>query len=84
MAVVVMESAELAALIERAVEKALARATEQGISMHEAAARLNLSLRTIERRVKDGILPSTKIGGAVRIPLSAVLRCRMTPDDATG
>jgi excisionase family DNA binding protein len=73
MAVVVMETTELVALIERAVEKALERASEQGITMQEAAARLNLSLRTIERRVKDGILPSTKIGGAVRIPLSAVL-----------
>jgi excisionase family DNA binding protein len=74
MAVVVMESAELEALIERAVEKAVSRANEHGVTIADAADRLTLSVRTIERRIKDGTLPATKIGGVWRIPLSAVLR----------
>jgi excisionase family DNA binding protein len=73
MAVVVIESAELEALIVRAVEKAVGRANEHGITIADAAQRLGLSIRTIERRIKAGELPSVKIGGSVRIPISAVL-----------
>ena len=38
----------------------------------QAAVRLGISLRTVRRRIADGSLPSVKIGGAVRIPVSAL------------
>jgi excisionase family DNA binding protein len=38
----------------------------------QAAARLGISLRTVRRRIADGSLPSVKIGGAVRVPASAL------------
>lgn len=42
------------------------------VSAAQAAERLGLSLRTVRRRIADGTLPSVKIGGAVRIPASAL------------
>jgi excisionase family DNA binding protein len=42
------------------------------LSAKEAADRLGISLRTVRRRIADGSLPSVKIGGAVRIPASAL------------
>ena len=38
----------------------------------EAAARLGISLRTARRRIADGTLSSVRIGGAVRVPESAL------------
>jgi excisionase family DNA binding protein len=38
----------------------------------QAATRLGISLRTVRRRIADGSLPSVKIGGAVRVPVSAL------------
>ncbi len=38
----------------------------------EAADRLGISLRTVRRRIADGSLASVRIGGAVRIPVSAL------------
>ncbi len=38
----------------------------------QAAACLGISLRTVRRRIADGSLPSVKIGGAVRVPASAL------------
>ncbi len=38
----------------------------------QAADRLGISLRTVRRRIADGSLISVKIGGAVRIPASAL------------
>ncbi len=38
----------------------------------QAADRLGISLRTVRRRIADGSLVSVKIGGAVRIPASAL------------
>jgi excisionase family DNA binding protein len=38
----------------------------------EAANRLGISLRTVRRRIADGSLSSVRIGGAVRIPVSAL------------
>lgn len=38
----------------------------------QAADRLGISLRTVRRRIADGSLPSVRIGGAVRIPASAL------------
>jgi excisionase family DNA binding protein len=42
------------------------------LSARETAERLGISLRTVRRRIADGSLPSLKIGGAVRIPASAL------------
>jgi excisionase family DNA binding protein len=38
----------------------------------QAAVRLGISLRTVRRRIADGSLPSVKIGGAVRVSVSAL------------
>ena len=38
----------------------------------EAATYLRVSLSTIARWVRDGVIPHHKFGGVVRIPLSAV------------
>lgn len=38
----------------------------------EAAARLGISLRTVRRRIADGSLASVRIGGSVRVPVSAL------------
>jgi excisionase family DNA binding protein len=38
----------------------------------EAAERLGISLRTVRRRIADGTLPAVRIGGSVRIPVSAI------------
>lgn len=42
------------------------------LSAKETAERLGISLRTVRRRIADGSLPSVKVGGAVRIPASAL------------
>jgi excisionase family DNA binding protein len=42
------------------------------LSAAEVAERLGISLRTARRRIADGTLPSVKIGGAVRVPASAL------------
>ena len=38
----------------------------------EAATYLRVSLSTIARWVRDGVIPHHKFGGVVRIPLSAI------------
>lgn len=73
-ALVVIRLGELEEAIERAVEKALGRANEQGVTIAEAASRLKVSTRTIERWIKSGEIASVKVGGSVRLPLSDVLR----------
>jgi excisionase family DNA binding protein len=42
------------------------------LAASEVAERLGISLRTVRRRIADGSLPSVKIGGAVRVPVSAL------------
>ncbi len=42
------------------------------LTARETAERLGISLRTVRRRIADGSLPSIKIGGAVRIPATAL------------
>jgi excisionase family DNA binding protein len=42
------------------------------LSAAQVAERLGISLRTVRRRIADGTLPSLKVGGAVRIPASAL------------
>lgn len=45
----------------------------RALSMEEASKQLHVSLRTIERMVADGRLPSIKVGRNVRIPYEAVV-----------
>ena len=45
---------------------------QQYLTAKETAERLGISLRTVRRRIADGSLASFKIGGAVRIPASAL------------
>ena len=42
------------------------------LSVRQYAARAGLSPCTIRRRIADGTLASTKIGGAIRIPATAL------------
>jgi excisionase family DNA binding protein len=78
--IAVLDSEELAALIRRELEP-LARqlaelrrhAEDEAVTVQEAARRLRVTRRTIERRIRDGSLPSVKVGGSRRVPLSAVL-----------
>ncbi len=42
------------------------------VSMTEAAKRLGVSVSTIRRRVRDGSLPTRRIGFAVRVDLTAL------------
>lgn len=56
----------------RAELEALRRALPpQLVSMADAAKHLGLSLATVRRRVRDGTLPSRRIGRNVRVDLSA-------------
>lgn len=56
-----------------AVVKTLARQIPPPlVSVHEAAARLGVSVNTIRRRVKSGEIPSTRIGKVLRIDLTKV------------
>jgi excisionase family DNA binding protein len=41
--------------------------------MKEAAEYLRLSLRTVERRIKEGLLPARRDGRLIRIAREAVL-----------
>jgi DNA-directed RNA polymerase specialized sigma24 family protein len=78
----------LEAAIEAAVEKAVARATaplvhelqriraekeSEGVSLEEAAGRLRCSVRTVQRRIKDGTLPVVPGMRPPRVILGAVL-----------
>src|SRR5712692_3052118 len=49
------------------------------VTMTHAAKVLGVSLSTVRRKVRDGSLPSRKIGRAVRVDLAALRP--MTPDD---
>ncbi len=48
----------------------------------EVAERLGISLRTVRRRIADGTLPAVRIGGAVRVPASALEVAE--PETSTG
>jgi excisionase family DNA binding protein len=71
---------EIAAVVRRELEPVLRElaqlrraAQDEAVTPAEAARRLGLSRRTVERRIRDGSLPSVRIGGARRVPLSAVM-----------
>ncbi len=44
----------------------------QLVSLHEASKLLGLSLSTVRRRVRDGTLPTRKVGRAIRLDVSAL------------
>lgn len=44
----------------------------QLVTMTQAAKALGLSLSTVRRRVRDGSLPSKRVGRSVRVDLAAV------------
>ncbi len=74
------------ALVERALqpvrdELAKLRAVVQGegVSVAEAARRLGFSERTVKRRVRDGTLPSVRVGGARRVLVGALLQDEAPP-----
>jgi excisionase family DNA binding protein len=43
------------------------------VSPGEAAERLGVTTRTIRRRIKDGQLPTVRLGRIVRIPVAALM-----------
>lgn len=56
----------------------------EGVSVEEAARRLELSKRVVERKIRSGELPSVKVGGARRVILSAVLPTDVDPAPRNG
>ena len=90
MAVALVTSEELQALLERALEplraelaRLRAQVEAEGVSVPEAAKRLGICERTVKRRIRDGTLPSTRIGGARRVLLAPVLEGDPPPPLAT-
>jgi excisionase family DNA binding protein len=52
------------------------------IDVPRAAQVLHLSAKTVRRRIKDGTLPSVKIGGRVRVPVDALRKLVNAPAGA--
>lgn len=78
--VVVMSPEELDALIRRAVREELARAipakqTDDLVTEEQAADRLHVSVRTIQRMVRSGQIQSIMVRGARRLQIADLLRC---------
>lgn len=75
LSVVTLSPENLESLVERAVERARSRhsaANEPMLTIKQAADRLNVSEKTVSRRIKDGALPSMMEGKATRIPSEAL------------
>jgi excisionase family DNA binding protein len=75
LSVITLSPEALESLIERGVERAMSRhsaANEPMLTIKQAAHRLNVSEKTISRRIKDGALASKKVGSATRIPAEAL------------
>lgn len=73
-------AATVEAAVARAVEPlrrevaALRRAQDAGaMTVNEAARRLGVSPRTVQRQVAAGRLPAIRLGRSVRIPADAVV-----------
>jgi len=80
MSVSVLTEEQLRELLGRAVEPLLREIAElkaaqraEAVTIAEAARRLSVSTRTIQRRVRDGSLPSILVGHSRRIPLASLL-----------
>ena len=65
--------------VERELARVRAALEAEGVPVEEAARRLGLSKRVVERKVRSGELPSVKVGGARRVVLSAVLPTDVDP-----
>lgn len=52
----------------------------QHLSLHEAAARLGVSYRTLWRQVRAGRLPAIRIGRAIRVSVEDLEQLRHDPD----
>jgi excisionase family DNA binding protein len=75
LSVISLSPEDLESLVERAVERAMSRhsaANEPMLTTKQAAIRLNVSEKTVSRRMKDGSLASLKVGTATRIPVEAL------------
>jgi excisionase family DNA binding protein len=90
MALALITDEQLQALLERALEplrgelaRLRAQIEAEGVSIPQAAKRLGICERTVKRRIKDGTLPSTRVGGARRVLLAPVLEGDPPPPLAT-
>lgn len=74
----------LAAAVEQAVRRAVeplrqelerlrAEQHAEAVSVPDAARRLGVSTRTIQRMIRRGELPSIRVGGARRVHISSLL-----------
>ena len=57
-----------------AVQAEKLSAATRWLTPPQAAEALSVNIRTVQRRIRDGSLPSTRIGGSRRIPSSALER----------
>jgi excisionase family DNA binding protein len=69
----------IAEVVRRVVREELAAANlgsaaDEAVTLAEAAPRLKVSIRTLQRWIKSGDIHAVKIGGAVRVPVAEVLR----------
>lgn len=68
---VVVSPEDLVALIERGLRAVLRDLLSAGQGQHvtvaEAAVRLNVSEKTVRRRIASGELPAVRVGRAVRV-----------------
>lgn len=80
--VVVLSAQELEALLERAVTTALDKlkasepAASEFVSVEEAAELLNCSVPTVRRRIKLGLLETTRVGvhGHVKVRRASIAK----------
>lgn len=68
------DAEEIRSIIREEIQRALrGSASDEAVTIAEAALRLKVSTRSVQRWIRSGELPAVKLGGAVRVPLSAVL-----------
>jgi excisionase family DNA binding protein len=56
------------------LDRLVQRDAERGVTVAEAATRLGVSERTVQRRIADGTLASVRIGGVRRVLVDDLLR----------
>jgi excisionase family DNA binding protein len=59
--------------LRQELEKLRAEQHAEAISVTEAARRLGVSARTIQRMIRRGELPSVRVGGARRVQIHSLL-----------
>lgn len=65
---------EAVAPLTEELQRLRASQEEEGVTLDDAARRLKVSRRTVQRWIKSGDLPGVKVGNAIRVKLSDVLR----------